>query len=146
MRIEVLEVHIRVFRQLHFGILWFIILDIGSHPHGSYCCSTYVPLKHLPSLEYCVIPSVCVSCLDGMANGNVYVWVSDDLPKHNAAAALSAQVTDDIDGSGKPTETNYLFSLLNLLLHADWPSDKIVCLQLLEGHSYVCLEHTVVGV
>ena len=74
-----------------------------------------------------------------MANGNVYVWVSDDLPKHNGATALTAPVTDDIDGSGKPTETNQL-------LHADWPLDKIVCSQLLEGYWHVCLEHTVIVV
>ena len=33
-------------------------------------------------------------------NGNVYVWVNDDL-KQNAASALSGPVTDETDAPGK---------------------------------------------
>ena len=38
--------------------------------------------------------------LDGMANGNVYVWVSDYLLKHNAAAALNGSTVDETDAQG----------------------------------------------
>ena len=36
--------------------------------------------------------------MNGGANGNVYVWVNDDL-KHNAASALSAAIGDETDNS-----------------------------------------------
>ena len=37
--------------------------------------------------------------MNGGANGNVYVWVNDDL-KYNAASALSAAVGDETDSKG----------------------------------------------
>ena len=40
------------------------------------------------------------ACFDGMANGNVYVWVNDDLLKHNAAAALNGSGADETDAQG----------------------------------------------
>ena len=39
-------------------------------------------------------------CPDGIANGNVYVWVNDDLLKHNAAAALNGPAVDETDAQG----------------------------------------------
>ena len=40
-----------------------------------------------------------VKRMNGGANGNVYVWVNDDL-KHNAASVLSAAVGDETDSRG----------------------------------------------
>ena len=40
-----------------------------------------------------------------MANGNLYVWVNDDLLKHNAANALSRSVTDETDAKGMYDDT-----------------------------------------
>lgn len=39
--------------------------------------------------------------MNGTTNGNVYVWVNDDLLKHNAATALSGPVADEADGKGR---------------------------------------------
>ncbi len=38
--------------------------------------------------------------MNGTANGNLYVWVNDDVLKQSAASALSGSVTDEPDAKG----------------------------------------------